>query len=111
MASFIGIWAIVVGVVGLNGFAAGTVAVVHLWKRQQSRGGKVLIAAISSALLPTSLIVPGMLLSASVGGTAPAYVVLGAIMMFAMSLVASLPGAIVVARKLEKPGDEYRAFE
>jgi len=111
MIALIGVWGIVVGVIGLNGFAAGIVTVLHLWKRCQSRGGKVLIAAVSSALLSTGIIGPRLLFLSSAGGTTPAMIALGAIIMFVVAMAASLPGAIIVARKLEAPDDVYRTFD
>ena len=111
MAALIGLWAILVSIIGLNGFAAGVVAVLHLWRPEQSRGGKVLFAVVFSGLLPTSLMIPSFLFAASVGTIAPVGMMIGAVVMFVLALVISLPGALIVARKLDAPGDHYRAFE
>jgi hypothetical protein len=107
----VGLWAIFVSIVGLNGFAAGIVTVLYLWRRQQRRGTRVLAAVMLTALLPASLMAPGMLMSASAGATAPVGMLVGTAFLFAAAMVVSLPGALIVARKLEAPGDEFRAFE
>ena len=111
MTSLLGLWAIVISIIALNVFSIGIVAVLHLWRRRQSRGGKVLIAAVCTGLLPASLMVPSLLLSVSIGATAPAGLLIGAVVVFVAAMVVSLPGALIVARKLDAPGEDYRAFE
>jgi hypothetical protein len=106
----IGIWAILISIVILNGCAAGVVAILHAWGSKMRRGGRALAAVLVTGLLPAAMILPGFFRT-GVFGEESTVVVLGLAMILVLSSVVSLPGALIVARKLEAPGDEFRTFE
>lgn len=101
------IWLGFVSLIGLNGFAAGVVAILHAWRRKMRRGGRILLASAAAGSLPTSVIFVIMMTESE----ELVVVALGLVMVLAVSGVLSLPGAMIVARKLERPGDQFRAFE
>jgi hypothetical protein len=111
MAALIGLWGIVVSLIFINGFAAGMVAILFAWRRSQRRGSRVLTAVVLTGLLPASMMVPALLAQASAGFESPAGMIIGTVGVFVLAMAGSLPGALIVARKLEAPGDEFRAFE
>ena len=103
------VWMLIVTLVGLNGFAAGVAAVLHIWRRGMRRRTRVLLASVAGGLLPVS-----PLLAFAFGGEVtgePRVLVIVAGVFSAAAVVASLPGAVIVARRLEGPGDAVRAFE
>ena len=103
------VWVIAVTVLALNGFAAGVAALFYA--RKSMRGGsRNLLAAALAGLLPASLVIVVPLAQAG-AGEEPYIWLLAFAILFAVSTGVSLPGAIIVSRKLEKPGDEFRAFE
>ena len=110
MSDFIALgWMLIVTLVGLNGFAAGVVAVLHIWRRETRRRTRILLASVAGGLLPMS-----PLLAFAFGGEVtgvPLVLVIVAGVFSAMAAAASLPGAVIVARRLEGPGDAVRAFE
>lgn len=107
----IGLWTLLVGIIGLNGFAAGMVAVLHVWRSKRPRRSRVLIAATITGLVPAALAAPAMLVDMSSGMVAPVGLLIGIAVACVLAMAASLPGAVIVARKLDGPGDAYRAFE
>lgn len=111
MTTLVGIWSIVVFFVGINLAAGGVAAILHVRRKGQPRRGRVLTAAAIVALLPTALVIPAMLIPASIGGVAPVGMIVAVVLVFAFGFAGSLPGAVIVARQLDKPGDDYRAFE
>ena len=111
MAWAIGIWGILISIVGVNLSAAGVVAILHAWRSKMRRGGRIFTAAAMTGLLPASLMIPTMLPGVSAGAEAPVGLVVAFFMVLGMVTVVSLPGALIVARKLEAPGDEFRVFE
>jgi hypothetical protein len=104
-------WLILVFVIGLNGFAAGVAAILHAWRHGQKRATRTLIAAISAGLFPFSWLVPTFFSELGSGSEAPLYLALGGGVLFAIATAVSFPAAIVVSRKLEAPGDQFRTFE
>lgn len=105
-------WLGVVGVTGLNGFAAGMAAVLHLWQRRMRNGLRVVLAAGMAGLLPASLILAmGLTDRTFIMGEGPLIMLLAFAMLFGPGAVIALPGAMAMTRKLAQPGDEYRAFE
>lgn len=109
----IGIWAILVSVIGFNLSAAGMVAILHAWGSKMRRGGRIMMAALVAGLLPASALI-AVGLADTVWSSSPEEPFVMALafgMVLAVATVVSLPGALIVARKLEAPGDDYRAFE
>jgi hypothetical protein len=51
---FIGIWVIIISVVGINLCAAGTAAILHAWRSKIRRGGRIMAAAAVAGFLPSS---------------------------------------------------------
>jgi hypothetical protein len=105
----IGIWAFVVAIVGLNLCAAGMAAILHAWRSQMRRGGRAVLASALSAILPSSFLVVVPLTEG--WGEWESGWILAIAMALALGTVVSLPGSLFVARKLEAPGDDFRAFE
>jgi hypothetical protein len=110
----IGIWAIVIAIVAFNLCAAGVAAVLHAWRSKMRRRGRIVAAAAATGVLPAStLIVAGLV---EIGWPTsspeePLVVALAFALVMGLTMIVSLPGAFLVARKLESPGEDYRAFE
>ena len=103
------VWVLLVLLVGLNGFAAGVVAVLHIWSSATPRRTRIVSAGAATALLTAS-----PLLALALGGevTGEPLVLVVLVGLFSvLAAAASLPGALIVARKLEGPVDVVRAFE
>lgn len=111
MTAWIGLWTLVFFTVLLNGFAAGVAAALHVWRPEQLRRSRVLTAAAVAGLIPAMIAVPPMLMDISVGARAPFGLVLGVAVISVVAMAASLPGAVIIARKLDGPGNAYTAFE
>lgn len=106
----IGVWSVVVGVIALNGFAAGIVAGLHVRRRSMRRRSRVLLAAVAAGLLPAQFMIVVPLAEGGAGEELFIWA-LAFGMSLAVGTLLSLPGAIVASRKLDAPGDDYRAFE
>ena len=109
----VGIWAIVVGIAILNLCAAGVAAVMHAWRSKMRRGGRIVTAAAVTGFLPASTLLAAGIAETAWSSTAEEPLVMGLAfaMLLTIGMVVSLPGALLVARKLEAPGDDYRSFE
>lgn len=114
MASTIAVivWSLVFWLVGINGFSAGAAAALHIWKGKVRLRTRVLLACGIAGLLPSSLLV--MIAAVEdAGGSLEAG--MGFTIAFVGSLLVtglvSLPGALIVSRKLAGPGDAWRSFE
>ncbi|KRA83109.1 hypothetical protein [Altererythrobacter sp. Root672] len=105
------VWIILVVAVGLNGFAAGVAAALSVWGPAWKRPSRILVAAASAGFLPFGVLIPATFLELSSGMKESTYLALGFGVMFVIATVVSLPGAIVVSRKLERPSDDFLAFE
>jgi hypothetical protein len=103
-------WVTLVTVLTLNGTSAGVAALLHCRPGRFGRGGRILLAALAAGALPASFLVVVPLADATTRGQ-PAYLVLALALVFAVGAGLALPGAIVITRKLAKPGEHYRAFE
>jgi len=103
-------WVSLTGIVGLNGFAAGIVAVLHAWRSPMRPGNRTFLASAASGSLPASYMI---VVPAASGEAASEFgiMLLVSAVLLAVGTVVSLPGAIIVSRKLASPGDDYRAFE
>ena len=110
MEAFTAIWTILIAIIGLNGFAAGVAAVLHSRRAKQRRRARIVTAAAVTGLLPACVMIPPVLAQMSIGAEAP-IALLGTGAVFLVTMAVSLPGAAVVARRLEAPGEDYRAFE
>jgi len=105
-------WLGIVTTIGLNGFAAGLAAILSLWRPTTRRVGRTLLASAFSGFLPASIFFPMALTQREfIGGEGPIVAAVAFAVVFVIAAVASLPGAIFMTRKLEKPGNEFRAFE
>ena len=105
----VAVWSLAVAFVGLNGFAAGIVAVLHAWRSRMRQGGRVGMACLAAGSLPASIFaVVGFAESFASDPGTWALVVAG---VFAVAAVISLPAAILVSRRLERPRTDYQAFE
>ena len=106
-------WLGFVSLIGLNGFAAGVVGVLHAWRLVLARSSRILISIALAALLFASsmmaLVFAGTEDREISGGSVTLAVVFG--MGFALAAVVSLPGALLMARKVEAPADTFRVFE
>jgi hypothetical protein len=111
-AWLVGIWLLFVAVVALNGVAGTAAAMQHALRSKQSRGGRTFLASAIAGFLAASSIVAIAILGTAEGEPqAPMVLVAVFGMCFAVATLVSVPGAIVVANKLEAPGDDFRAFE
>jgi hypothetical protein len=105
-------WLGIVGVIGLNGFAAGVAAVLHLWQSRMRRAPRIVLAAGVTGLLPASLIlVMGLTDRTFLMGEGPFVMLVVFAILFGPGAVLALPGAVVITRKLAQPNVDYRAFE
>jgi hypothetical protein len=66
-----------------------------------------------AGFIPTSIIVAIGVSEEIAGGSAeePMIVALACVMIQLIATVVSVPGALIVGRKLDGPGDAYRTFE
>ena len=106
----VAIWAIALFVIILNGCAAGIAAFLHV-RRKMGRGGKVVGAIFGSGLLTAGIFIPAMISDFTMQAEGALIIVLALLAIFVVAAFVSLPGALVITRRLEAPGDEYRAFE
>ena len=105
-------WLAIVSVVGLNGFAAGLAAMLFLWRSRMRRGARIVTASTVAGLLPASVFLPIMFTEPEfMGGEGALGFGIGFVVTLAVAGAVSLPGAILICRKLASPGDDYRAFE
>jgi hypothetical protein len=109
--AILAIWVSFVLIVILNGCAAGVVAILHAWRSSMRRGGRVIVAVAVTASLPAIMFVPAFIGDSLNPAEEPVVMVIAMSAIFVVAFVTSLPGAVIVARKLEAPGDEFRAFE
>ncbi len=105
------VWLGIATVLGLNGMAAGAAAVLHVWRRRGSRGGRIILASLAAGLLPSSMVLAASVLENEVTTEGPLVVALGFSMMLAIATVLAVPGAVALTRMLDRPGDSHRAFE
>ncbi len=110
MGAALGFWTLFVCLVGLNLCAAGVAAILHAWRKKMRRGARVMTATGVTAMLPGAIMIPAMLTEMAIGAEAP-LAIIGAGVVLVITAALSTPGALIVARKLEQPGDDYRAFE
>jgi hypothetical protein len=104
----IGIWITFAFAVIFNLCAAGVVAIVYSWANQVGRGGKIAIGAGVTGLLPGLALAPMIYLDET---TEPLVAVVAFFGITFAAALFSLPGAIAVATKLERPGNDLRVFE
>ena len=106
-------WLALVTVVGVNAAAAGGIAFLHGRRKSLRRGMRALLASTFAGFLPASTIVAFGIVGASEDGTseAPAMVVAIFVICQGVATLVALPGALIAARGLEAPGDEFRTFE
>lgn len=111
MGMVIGIWVIVIILVLLNGFAAGVAAALHVWRSGQPRRSRAVTAAGITGLLPLVMVFPAAIEPAMRGTASVVGLIIGFIVLCGLSMAVSLPGAVIIARKLDGPGNAYQAFE
>ncbi len=100
-------WVVFVTVLMLNGTSAGVAALLHCWPGRLGRGARILVAGLAAGALPASLLIIGLVDPAE----RPEYWIAALALVFAVGTAFSLPAAILVTRKLARPGEDYRAFE
>ena len=101
-------------IIGFNLCAAGVAAILHAWRSKMRRPVRVVAAAAATGALPAStLIVAGLVQVGwpTTSAEEPFIAALAFALVMGLTMLASLPGAFIVARKLEAPGDDFRAFE
>jgi amino acid permease len=104
----IAIWITLAFALIFNLCAAGVVAIVHGWATQVSRTGKVMIAAGVTGVLPGLAMMPMILMDETTEVPVAIIAFLGIVIVTALF---SLPGAIAVSAKLERPSNDLRVFE
>jgi cytochrome bd-type quinol oxidase subunit 2 len=105
------IWVIVIFIIALNGAAAGVVAAFHAWQSRMRRGQRIVAAATASGVLSGAWLIPFALSAESTNSEEPMIIVLVFVAFIGVGTLVSLPGALIVGRKLDSPGDIHRAFE
>jgi hypothetical protein len=113
MEWIVGVWSTIAGLIGLNLCAAGAVAILHAWRSETQSARRTVAAAAAAGFVPTSIIVAIGVSEETWGGSAeePVIVVLACLMIQLIATVVSLPGALIVGRKLRGSRAEYRVFE
>ena len=104
-------WFGVVTFLALNGFAAGVAAAFYAWRRAISRWGRIFYSAGMAGLLPASIMILAVVNPDQYPIEDRIWIFPAACLIFSVGFVASVPGAWIITRKLEQPGDEFRAFE
>lgn len=131
----VAIWLLLVGLVGLNGFAAGMAATLHLWRGMVRPRIRIILAATVSGLLPFAMLAAPLSLELGSVSDAPQFIgaviidldldvvfafnnaaqfigaVMAMILIVGLGTLVSLPGATVITRKLAGRGDAYKSFE
>lgn len=105
------IWLGAVSVIGVNGFAAGIAAMLYIWRRRIGKSGRALLAALAAGLVPAVMVGGIGLIEEGFSGDGPFMVALAFGVFALIGSVVALPGAILVARSIEQPSDDYRFFE
>jgi hypothetical protein len=103
-------WVVFVSALMLNGTSAGVATLLHCRFGRFGGGARMLFAAFIAGALPASILIVIRLADPGSGGQSVSWVVAVAVTL-AVSGAVSLPGAVLVTRKLARPGDDYRAFE
>lgn len=103
-------WVAFVILLMLNGTSAGVAALLHCWLGRFGSGARILFAAFAAGALPASFFIVVPLVDGDLRSQ-PVYMALALVMVLAVGAGLALPAAIVVTRKLAKPGEDYRAFE
>ncbi|QZH74490.1 MAG: hypothetical protein JY451_12535 [Erythrobacter sp.] len=86
-----------IGIVILNGFAAGVVASIHLWGGSSTVSKRAALGALGAGIAATVLILVPVL---SEGGESLAIVAVICALVLASGTAASLPGAIIISRRI-----------
>ena len=110
----IGVWLTVMSVVVVNLCAAGVIAILHGWRSKTRRGRRILTASAVAGLIPASTMLTIGLAEdgwPSLASEEALIVALAFAVILATAMLVAVPGALVVDRKLDGPGDAYRAFE
>ena len=103
-------WAFVVFIVLLNGCAAGIAALFHTRRSEMRRGSKIVGAILGTGLITAGMIGPWTI-EGMAEGEGPLIPLLVLILIMVVAMVVSVPGAVIITRRLEVPGDEFRTFE
>jgi len=105
-------WFAIVSIIGLSGCAAGFATMIFLWRRSLRVGPRATLAAAASGLLPASVFLPMAFTDREfVGGEGPPVAAIAFSILWGIATGISLPGALMVGRRLEAPGQAYRSFE
>ena len=109
--TFLGVWAILLSVIGLNLAAGGVAAILHGRRDKQALRSRILTAAALTALWPAGMFIPVMLDGTLDEAHVSIEMLIGAGLLFLVGFAVTLPGALIIARRLERPSEEYHAFE
>ena len=105
-------WLVLAAVITFNLSAAGAAALLYGWRSRLRRGSRTFLASAVTGFLPaSSFMAIGLYDSGDRLNQDAAVYASIFVMSFAIAAIVSLPGAIIVSRKLEAPGDDFRAFE
>ena len=96
------------GAVILNGFAAGVAAALYLRDPNQTRGSRIAWSVLISGIAFISLFTGVFLVDLADG---PVVSMLALLVLGAMGTVVSLPGAIIMSRKIEAVSTVGRTFD
>ena len=94
----------------ISGCGAGIAATLHA-RGKLRRAGKVCGACIVTGLITAGIFAPFAFTDAALADNGPAIMVLVLALIFVIAMIVALPGAVMITRRLEAPGEDYRAFE
>ena len=92
-----------------NLIAAGCAALFHIWRGDSTPGVRMLAGAAMGGFIPAVLLGGLVMIGAGTPANINAWIVMAPVFLF--GLVASLPGAILVTKKLNRPPDYRSHFE
>ena len=102
-------WIAAFGVFIVNLIAAGCAALFHIWSGDSTPGVRMLAGAAMGGFIPAVLLGGLVMIGAGTLANINAWIVMAPVFLF--GLVASLPGAILVTKKLNRPPDYRSHFE
>lgn len=94
----------------LNGFSAGIAAALFLWREGMARGQRIAFAALATGVTVCLLVVAIVLVDQGIDDD-PVTSVIAMLFFVAVGAVMSLPGAVIISRRIERDprvGDTFR---
>lgn len=102
-----GLIAVIVSIIMANVFAAGMVAILHIWRKSMPHRQRVLVAVTATGAMPLVLASGAWITDLGAGGVGMA---VGLLVFLVLAAAIALPLAIMVSRRLVQPvrvGDTF----